>query len=85
MTSLSPVPLKLLRSVVEQCRAAGVPVSICGEMVADPLDAMALLGIGFRNLSVTPPAIGPIKMMVRSTDVASVTRYLDKYSPGATG
>src|SRR5699024_9407893 len=82
---LSPVLLKLLRSVVEQCLAAGVPVSICGEMAAHPLDAMALLGIGFRNLSVTPPAIGPIKMMVRSADVASVTRYLDKICLGRQG
>jgi phosphotransferase system enzyme I (PtsP) len=82
---LSPVLLRLLRSVVEQCGAAGVPVSICGEMAAHPLDAMALLGIGFRNLSVTPPAIGPVKMMVRSTDVASVACYLDKICLGRQG
>lgn len=82
---LSPVLLKLLRSVVEQCEAAGVPVSICGEMAARPLDAMALLGIGFRNLSVSPPAVGPIKMMVRSTQVTHVTRYLEKICLGRQG
>ena len=82
---LSPVLLKLLRSVVEQCEAAGVPVSICGEMAARPLDAMALLGIGFRNLSVSPPAVGPIKMMVRSMQVTHVARYLEKICLGRQG
>ncbi len=82
---LSPVLLKVLRSVVERCAAAGVPVSICGEMAARPLDAMALLGIGFRNLSVSPPAVGPIKMMVRSLQVMPVGRYLDKICLGHQG
>ena len=82
---LSPVLLKILRSVVEQCEAAGVPVSICGEMAARPLDAMALLGIGFRNLSVSPPAVGPIKMMVRSMQVTHAARYLEKICLGRQG
>lgn len=82
---LSPVLLKVLRSVVERCAAAGVPVSICGEMAARPLDAMALLGIGFRNLSVSPPAVGPIKMMVRSLQVMPVGRYLDTICLGRQG
>ena len=74
---LSPVLLGLLRHVVERGQAAGVPVNLCGEMAAQPLDAMALIGIGFRILSISPPAVGPIKMMVRSMDVAALTLYMD--------
>jgi phosphotransferase system enzyme I (PtsP) len=75
---LSPVMLKVLRFVVERCNKAGVPISLCGEMAAHPLDAMVLIGIGFRHLSVSPPAVGPIKMMVRSMQVAPVARYIDE-------
>jgi phosphotransferase system enzyme I (PtsP) len=79
---LSPVLLKVLRLVVERCQAAGVSLSICGEMAARPLDAMALLGFGFRNLSIAPPAVGPIKMMVRSVQVGLVAQYLDQICLG---
>jgi phosphotransferase system enzyme I (PtsP) len=79
---LSPVMLKVLRSVVERCNKASVPISLCGEMAAHPLDAMVLIGIGFRNLSISPPAVGPIKMMVRSMQVAPVARYIDEICLG---
>src|SRR5262249_4419105 len=46
--SLAPAALAMLRTVVKQCAQAGVPVCVCGEMAARPLDAMALVGIGFR-------------------------------------
>ncbi|HYN38632.1 MAG TPA: putative PEP-binding protein, partial [Rhodospirillales bacterium] len=80
--SLSPVLLNVLRMVVDRCREADVPVSLCGEMAARPLDAMALIGIGFRSLSVSPPAVGAIKMMIRSLDLASLGPYLDMVCAG---
>ncbi|MBK8176209.1 MAG: phosphoenolpyruvate--protein phosphotransferase [Rhodospirillales bacterium] len=75
---LSPVLLHVLRSIIERCRNAGVPVSLCGEMAGRPLDAMALIGIGFDNLSISPPAVGPIKMMIRSLDRRALAGYMDK-------
>jgi phosphotransferase system enzyme I (PtsP) len=75
--SLAPAALAMLRNVVETCAAARVPVSVCGEMAARPLDAMALLGIGFRSLSVTPSAVGRIKVMVLSLAAAPLAGYLD--------
>jgi phosphotransferase system enzyme I (PtsP) len=79
---LSPVLLNLLRTVIAQCREANVPVGLCGEMAAQPLDAMALVGIGFRSLSVSPPAVGAIKMMIRSLDLAALGRYLEQICAG---
>ncbi len=73
---LSPVVLSVLRSVVEQCRAAGVPVSLCGEMAGRPLEAMALIGAGFRDISMAPRAIGPVKTMVRSLTVGTLEKYM---------
>ncbi len=73
---LSPLVLTLLRSVAEQCRAAGTPVSLCGDMASRPLEAMALIGIGFRDLSVTPSSVGPIKGMIRSLSVLALCEYM---------
>jgi len=75
--SLAPAALAMLRSVVKQCDQAGVPVRVCGEMAARPLDAMALLGIGFRALSVAPSAVGRIKVMVLSLAAAPLAGYLE--------
>jgi phosphotransferase system enzyme I (PtsP) len=72
---LSPVVLNLLKTVVQQGQAANVPVNLCGEMASHPLDVMALLGIGFRNISVSPPAVGPIKETVRSLRVSSLEKF----------
>jgi len=74
--SLAPPMMAALRLIVEQCDAAGVPVSICGEMAGKPLEAMALVGIGFRSLSMSPPSVGPVKTMLRSLDVGRLREYL---------
>jgi phosphoenolpyruvate-protein phosphotransferase len=74
---LSPVALRLLKHVLNECDRADVSVSLCGEMAGRPLDALALIGIGFRNLSLAPPALGPVKAMLRSTDLRTLIPYVD--------
>lgn len=69
---LSPAILRFLKRIVEQARAAGVPVRVCGEMAGRPLEAMALIGLGAENVSITPAAVGPVKAMVRSLDAAAI-------------
>jgi phosphotransferase system enzyme I (PtsP) len=69
---LSPAILRFLRRIVVAADAADVPVRLCGEMAGRPLEAMALIGIGIRNFSITPAAIGPVKAMVRSLDSAAI-------------
>jgi phosphotransferase system enzyme I (PtsP) len=75
---LSPAILRFLRRVVAQADAAGVPIRLCGEMGGLPLDAMALIGIGLRRVSITPAAVGPVKTMIRSLDAAAITARMDK-------
>lgn len=74
--ALSPAVLNLLTTVVEACRRHGVDLNLCGEMAGRPIEAMALLGIGFRSLSMAPPAVGPVKSMVRSLNLAALTDYV---------
>jgi phosphotransferase system enzyme I (PtsP) len=80
--SLSPVALSTLRMILQQCQAARVPVSVCGEMAARPLDAMALLGIGFRAISMSPPAVGPIKATIRGIRLAALEGFVASLCAG---
>jgi phosphotransferase system enzyme I (PtsP) len=75
---LSPAILRFLKRILDQARAAGVPVRICGEMAGRPLEAMALIGIGAENFSITPAAVGPLKAMIRSLDAAAVRSRMDQ-------
>jgi len=69
---LSPAILRFLARVVGQTKAAGVPVTVCGEMGGRTLEAMALIGLGLDRMSITPAAIGPVKAMIRSLDLAAL-------------
>ena len=73
---LSPPALKVLQDVVRTADRAGRPLSLCGEMASRPLEAMALVGLGYRSLSLTAASIGPVKAMVRSLRLRSLREYM---------
>lgn len=60
--------LQLIQRVSEAGRAAGIPVSLCGELAADPRYTWVLLGLGVTELSMHPSAIPVIKNIIRSSD-----------------
>ena len=74
---LAPGLLSLLRGVVMACAQADVPVSLCGDMAGSPLEAMALIGLGFRTISMPPANLGAVKTMTRSLDTKSLSAYLE--------
>jgi len=73
---LSPIVLKFLSGIVAECDVRSVPLSLCGEMASRPLEAMALLGLGFRRISLSPSAMGPVKSMIRELDVLALAKQL---------
>jgi phosphotransferase system, enzyme I, PtsP len=73
---LSPLVLGFLNRILQACDKARVPVTVCGEMGGTPIEAMALIGLGFRRLSVSASAIGPVKMMLRSLDLGDLKQVL---------
>ena len=75
---LSAPMLRLFRDVIESTQAAGVPLSMCGDMAGNPLEAMALIALGFRTLSMAATSIGPVKTMIRSLNAKAVADYLDE-------
>jgi len=61
-----PSIVRQLHRVLEVGKAAGLPVSVCGEMASEPLSAVLLLGLGYDRLSVSPPALPLVKWVIRS-------------------
>jgi phosphotransferase system enzyme I (PtsP) len=76
--NLNPAALTLIRQIVRSAAEAGGDLSLCGEMAGRPLDAMALIGLGLRTLSMQPANIGPVKMMIRSLNLSEVSQFVDK-------
>lgn len=64
---LHPAILRLLRSVVEHAHEARIDVTVCGEIAADPLVGMLLLGLGVDSLSMSPVSLAEAKRMIRAT------------------
>ena len=67
---------RILRDIVRAADRHETPVTLCGEMASKPLSAMALLGIGFRSISMSPTSIGPVKAMLLGLDVDQLGREL---------
>ncbi len=74
--ALSPSFLKTLQYVNAVCREAGIPCSVCGEMASRPLEALALIGLGFTKLSMNPSSLGAIKAVVRTTDQKQLSDFI---------
>jgi phosphotransferase system, enzyme I, PtsP len=75
--SLSPPPLNALRQLSRAANKHNVPLTLCGEMAGRPLEAMALIGLGFRTLSMAPASIGPVKSMILSLNASRISAYVD--------
>ena len=82
--ALSVAPLRALGAIAEAARRHDRPLSLCGEMAGRPLEAMALIGLGYRSISMSPASIGPVKSMVLSLDTKVLERWLEEHM-GAGG
>jgi phosphotransferase system enzyme I (PtsP) len=77
--SLNPAGLKALRQIVEAAGRHEVPLNLCGEMAGKPLEAMAVIGLGFRSISMAPASVGPVKAMILSLDAGDLRERLDEW------
>ena len=69
---LSAPVLRALAHVVDSAGRAGKPVTLCGEMGGRPLEAMALVGLGFKAISMSPSSIGPVKAAIMAMDAGEL-------------
>lgn len=75
--------MRLLRQIARTGVATGTPVTLCGELAGRPLSAMALLGAGYRSISMSPAAIGPVKAMIRELHLGQLTERMDAILAGS--
>lgn len=71
--------LRFLKRVVAGVEGTDVALGVCGEMGGRRLEALALLGLGLRRLSITPVSVGPIKELVRQVDLEQITAAMDQW------
>src|SRR5579862_4468285 len=74
--SLSAPILRALRDIVDKSREHKKPVTLCGELASQPIGALALVAIGYRALSLTPSAVGPVKAMLLELDCRKTAAFL---------
>ncbi len=75
---LHPSVLRLLQHVIQRANEAGKEVAVCGEMAAEPLSALLLLGFGLRNFSMNPIFIPRVKKALRSVEFRTVREAAEK-------
>jgi phosphotransferase system enzyme I (PtsP) len=75
--ALHPAMLRTLIKIVEGGHAAGVEVSICGEMASDPMAVILLLAMGFDTLSMNSSSLPRVKWVIRNISIAEARRVLD--------
>ena len=71
---LSPPTLRALAQIQKACAESGTPVSVCGELAGRPLEAFALIALGFQRLSAPAGGVGPVKRMILSVDLEPAQR-----------
>jgi phosphotransferase system enzyme I (PtsP) len=68
--------LSFLESIVERCADTNTSLSFCGEDAGRPIEALCIAAIGFRTLSMRPASIGPVKSLIRRTDLTALRQVI---------
>ena len=72
-----PSVLKLIKAAVEGARVGGIPVTVCGQMAADPAQAVLLAGLGVNELSMVESAIPLVRRTIRSVSMYDAVRIAE--------
>lgn len=73
-----PAVLRTLKLIIDGGRAAGIPVSVCGEIAGEPIYAALLLGMGASSLSMTANLLPEVKYVIRHIEHAEAAALVDK-------
>jgi phosphotransferase system enzyme I (PtsP) len=76
--------LRALRDIIDKGREHGKPVTLCGELASKPMGALALVALGYRSLSVSPSALGPIKAMLLDVNAKETGKLVRGMIDGQT-
>jgi len=76
--------LRTLKQIAEAGARNDTPVTLCGELASKPISAMALMGLGYRSISMSPASIGPVKAMMRELPLGELERFFEDNLNGST-
>ncbi|CND58112.1 fused phosphoenolpyruvate-protein phosphotransferase PtsP/GAF domain [Yersinia frederiksenii] len=76
--SLHPAMLQVLSHILTQAAQSGLQVSLCGEMAGDPMGALLLVGLGYRNLSMNGRSVARIKYLLRNIELADAQALAER-------
>ncbi len=82
---MSPPALRALAEIQRKCADTGTPVSVCGELAGRPLEAFALLTLGYTRLSAPAGGVGPVKRMILSADLGAARRGMANLLGSSSG
>ncbi|WP_027061803.1 phosphoenolpyruvate--protein phosphotransferase [Mesorhizobium loti] len=75
--TLSAPFLRVLKQIADAGTRNHTPVTLCGELAGKPISAMALIGLGFRSISMSPASIGPVKAMLTELPLDELKAFFD--------
>ncbi|ESY75172.1 MULTISPECIES: phosphoenolpyruvate--protein phosphotransferase [unclassified Mesorhizobium] len=75
--TLSAPFLRVLKQIADAGVRNHTPVTLCGELAGKPISAMALIGLGFRSISMSPASIGPVKAMLTELPLDELEAFFD--------
>jgi phosphotransferase system enzyme I (PtsP) len=74
--------LRVLKQIADAGHRNRKPVTLCGEMAGKPISAMALIGLGYRSISMSPASVGPVKAMLTELPAGELATYLEENLSG---
>jgi phosphotransferase system, enzyme I, PtsP len=83
--ALSAPVLRALKDIADKARAHGKPATVCGELASQPIGALALVAVGYRSLSLTPSAVGPVKAMLLDLHCGKAATFLSALIEKSSG
>src|SRR5215475_6920794 len=83
--AISAPVLRALKTIADKGRAHAKPITLCGELASKPIGALALVAIGYRALSLSPSAVGPVKAMLLDVNVRKAAALLEPLIESRTG
>jgi len=72
---LSPAVIRVLMMIFDACKRSGMPVTLCGEMAAQPRSFLVLFGLGLRKFSMSPAFVPAIKNLLGCVSTAEAERF----------
>ncbi|MEZ5782825.1 MAG: phosphoenolpyruvate--protein phosphotransferase [Rhizobiaceae bacterium] len=76
--------LRVLKMIADAGERCGTPVTLCGELAGKPISALALMGVGFQSISMSPASIGPVKAMLVETPINELKMFMDDNLAGTS-